>query len=121
MIIINEADHRKFPRRDFSVKVRIHDPVKGRDYDATALDINPMGMALESKRSMSEGEVISLRFPSPEGDYQLAVQGQVVRASGKHLAIEFFDLEDWIFEELCAYVYDRNGNRPLVLAVGAGR
>ncbi len=121
MIEIRDADHRKFPRRTFEARVRIHDHIRNRDVDTRAIDVNPMGMAVES-RAFTMGETVSVRFPSPGGAYNLHVNGQVVRIEerpGKKplVGIEFFDIEEWIFDELCAYVYEERGQKPLVLVL----
>ena len=77
-----------------------------------------MGMQIETRRAFSEGEIVSLRFPAPQGEYNLTVSGEVVRAARGSIGIEFFDLEDWIFDELCAYVYQTDDDRALVVSVG---
>ncbi len=123
MIDIKDSDFRKFPRRSFTARVRIHDHIRGRTVSANATDINPMGMFIETKRSFQNGETVSLVFPSPEGDYELSVTGEVVRVrprgDGKRsgVAVEFFGHEDWIFDELCSYVYGADGPKALTITV----
>ena len=125
MIVIKEADHRKFPRRRYSARVHIRDHIQGRATTGSAVDINPMGIYLECRRRFSAGEVVSLRFPSPDGDYFLMVKGQVVRVDpsgpGRRggVAIEFYDQDDWIFDELCSYVYDTGTQRPVLVSLDA--
>ncbi|MFT5434086.1 MAG: hypothetical protein ACI9OJ_004799 [Myxococcota bacterium] len=98
-------DHRKFPRRAFIGRVELIEYIHGRQSVAVATDINPMGMRLDTKRVPTMGEVLTLKFPSPKGDYDLTVSGEVMRIEKGACGVEFFGLEDWIFEELCAYVY----------------
>lgn len=123
MIIIKEPDHRKFPRRPFAARVRIQDHIQGRASTGAIVDINPMGMLIETRRRFALGEVVALRFPSPEGGHDLRVSGEVVRldaACDEHrgaVALEFFDLEDWIFQELCGYVYDAPEERALIVTL----
>jgi hypothetical protein len=90
-----------------------------------AKDINPMGLLLETRRHFRVGETVSLSFPAPSGEYHLRVSGEVLRVHTGGLsrrigevAVEFFGLEDWIFEELCNYVYDQE--KVPVLQVGIG-
>ena len=115
------TDYRKFPRRKFTAKVRIHDHIHGKWIAGEAVDINPMGLLLVPRRTLNLGEIITVSFPSPEGDYDLSVNGEVVRVDdGKTsrkpgAAVEFFGLDDWVFEELCRFVFE--GKQDLQLTV----
>jgi hypothetical protein len=82
---------------------------------APAVDINPSGMFIQTRASMDVGEIVTLHFTSPKGGCQLCVSGQVVRseAHGGGVGVELFDLDDWIFQELCDYVYPQDEPRPL--------
>jgi hypothetical protein len=120
VIEIRDADYRKFPRRPFRVRVEIDDLIRNRRLKATAVDLNPMGIAVESK-AFNMGETVSLRCPSPEGNYHLHINGQVVRIEerdGKRVVgIEFFDMEEWVFEELRTFAYTDRAKQPLVLVL----
>jgi len=124
LIIIRDIDHRKFPRRSFDASVTVTDSLTGKDHVVSAIDINPMGVLIETRRPFTMGSVVDLSFMSPEGDYNLRLTGQVVRVleagPGRKASagIEFFEMEDWILEELCAYVYAADEAQPLVLVVG---
>lgn len=121
MIIIKHADHRKFPRRRFDALVRIEDHIRGRESIGSALDINPMGMLIETRKALCLGEIVTLSFQAPDGANIIRVSGEVIRIEGhgrgRQVGIEFFELEDWIFEELCGYVYDTDEPRPLVVQI----
>jgi len=126
MLIIKDSDFRKFPRRSFDARVRIQDYIHGRTVNGRATDINPMGMFLETKRPFHEGETLSLTFPSPNSTNEFKVTGEVVRiqpgtgAQKPGVAIEFFGHEDWIFEEICAYVYDSEDANAITVEVDSG-
>ena len=115
MIVMTDLDMRKFPRREYTVPVEVHDHVRGKRAIAQALDINPFGMFLQTRASMAVGEILTLHFASPEGGYELCISGQVVRTGGRGggVGVEFFDVDDWIFEELCGYVYEQDEPRSL--------
>ena len=117
------GEQRKFPRRGFRARVELVDSVRHSRFSATSVDVNPSGMFIETSRTFQEGELVTVKFPSPIGPYDLCVAGQVLRAhepTGERsagVAVEFFGLEPWIFSELSAYVYGAAGERTLLVTV----
>ena len=115
------SDNRKFPRKTFEAKVRIHDHIHGKWTKGVAIDINPMGLLIVPRRSFNVGESIDLSFPSTEGEHDLKVSGEVVRVDSPGgdrkggVAVEFFGMEDWMFEELCRYVYGEDQDAILTV------
>lgn len=89
----------------------------GRSSSGAVVDINPMGMFIQTRRKLTMGEMLELRFPSPQGDYDLSVSAEVVRVEPGGVALEFFDLEDWIFQELYGYVYQAPHERALIVTL----
>ena len=120
--VSSSLDNRKFPRKPFHAKVRIHDNIHGKWTSGEALDINPMGLLLVPRRQFTIGETLDLSFPSTEGDYNLTVSGEVMRLDEESdrkgaVAVEFFGMEDWIFDELCRYVYGQEKDAVLTVNV----
>jgi len=120
--VSTSSDNRKFPRKPFQAKVRIHDNIHGKWTSGEALDINPMGLLLVPRRQFTVGEILDLSFPSMEGEYNLTVSGEVMRVEDEAdrkgaVAVEFFGMEDWIFDELCRYVYGKDQNAVLTVQV----
>jgi len=121
--VSGSSDNRKFPRKPFEAKVRIHDHIHGKWTTGTAIDINPMGLLIIPRRSFNVGESIDLSFPSTEGDHDLKVSGEVVRVDIQTsdrkggVAVEFFGMEDWMFEELCRYVYGEEKEAVLTVTL----
>ena len=120
MNAVKTADLRKFPRRRFDVRVTIHDHIRGRRTLGRAVDVKPMGLLLAARAGFGRGETIALRFPAPAGGYDLTAAGEIVRIEqhrGKTTyALEFFGVDDSVFEVLCRYVYAKDAE--LVLMVG---
>ena len=81
-----------------------------------------MGLLLVPRRQFTVGEILDLSFPSMEGEYNLTVSGEVMRVEDEAdrkgaVAVEFFGMEDWIFDELCRYVYGKDQNAVLTVQV----
>ena len=124
MQVTTDTDHRKFPRRQFSTRVTIRDAIRGRKQTGVTVDVNPLGMLVTVKKPMQVGEILAMSFPVPDGSAIARVSGEVVRvvpmSGGRYrLGVEFFSVENWLFDDLCAYVYEVPQKRELTLVVGS--
>ena len=124
MQVTTDIDHRKFPRRQFSTRVTIRDAIRGRKQTGVTVDVNPLGMLVTVKKPMQVGEILAMSFPVPDGSAIARVSGEVVRVvpmpGGRYrLGVEFFSVENWLFDDLCAYVYEVPQKRELTLVVSS--
>jgi len=83
-------------------------------------------MLVTVKKPMQVGEILALSFPVPDGKAIARVSGEVVRAvalpGGRYrLGVEFFSVDSWLFDDLCAYVYEVPQKRELTLVVDSQR
>lgn len=108
-------ERRKFVRRGFRRPVRVMEFIHGRESQCEAVDLNPMGMFLKTRKRYRLGETVTVRFPSPAGDYEMVLNGEVVRIVGNvesretgaecGVGIRFFGMAHWDFNELFEFVY----------------
>ncbi len=121
VVVIRERDKRRHPRRAFRADVRVRDSETGAEYSATAVDINPRGMALLSRTPLPDGCTIELTFPSPECGDLVTVTGEVVRSDARgrwqrvRSAVVFSAVEESVFTELCDHVYRVSDKTPLLM------
>lgn len=108
-------ERRKFVRRLFRRAVRVMEYIHGRESQCEAVNLNPMGMFLKTRKRYRLGETVTVRFPAPSGDYEMVLNGEVVRIVGPvearetgaeaGVAIRFFGMAHWDFNELFEFVY----------------
>lgn len=108
-------ERRKFVRRLFRRPVRVMEFIHGRESQCEAVNLNPMGMFLKTRKRYRLGETVTVRFPSPAGDYEMVLNGEVVRVVGPvearetgaegGVGIRFFGMAHWDFNELFEFVY----------------
>jgi hypothetical protein len=108
-------ERRKFTRRLYRRPVRVTEYIHGRESECEAVNLNPMGMYLNTRKRYRMGETVTVRFPSPSGDYEMVLNGEVVRIVGPvearesgaepGVAIRFFGMAHWDFNELFEFVY----------------
>ena len=120
---MNEKDggtnnQRQHPRRMLSTQVTIRDTSKGRTLRGATVDINPLGMLVNTSERVSVGQVLALAFPSPSSGRLAHVRGDVVRVvkmgtQRYRLGVEFDAPDGWLFQELCDYVYEVPEKREL--------
>jgi hypothetical protein len=121
MIVVSSQDLRRAPRRDFRVPVEIVDHHRGRRLVGRTVEVSPFGMFIETEQRFEGGQLVTVKFPSPNHEYDLCLTGEVVRndddeGEGGGVAVEFFGVDAWVRSELAAYVAAGHRRPTLTLA-----